>query len=266
MPGCAWNDLFTSACATAKPVSTVELLASLAILAVAAFAQGVFGMGFAMIATPMLALFLDYRAAVFFVALPLLVLSGSWLFVNRHNLHHPRFPWSLLAGIVVGASTGVWLQVALTERVSLLLLATLLGFSVALPWGLEHLRTDVSVASRRAAPLLGALAGITESALNVGAPFMVLFGGLGRLTRQEQLVALNLCFFFGKAIQVSLMTSAIWLVAPLPLVVGLSVSLLLYRAGDRLAGRYPAAAFRRLLAGFLSLMAVSLLVRAAFHT
>ncbi len=40
-----------------------QLLASAAILAGAGFAHGLFGIGFAMIATPLLALFLDYRPA-----------------------------------------------------------------------------------------------------------------------------------------------------------------------------------------------------------
>ena len=70
-------------------MSTVEVLASLAILAGAAFAQGVFGLGFAMIATPLLALFLDYRAAVLLAAVPLLVLAGNWLVVNRHDSYCP---------------------------------------------------------------------------------------------------------------------------------------------------------------------------------
>ncbi len=265
MPGCGWSDSTLSACAAAWPVSTVEVLASLAILAAAAFAQGVFGLGFAMIATPLLALFLDYRAAVFLAAVPLLVLAGSWLVANRRDLRNVEAPWPLLPGIVVGAAVGVWLQVALPERLSLLLLAALLAFSVALPWVLQHFRTDVSAASRRAAPLFGALAGVTEAALNVGAPFMVLFGGLGRLTRHQQLIALNLCFFVGKAIQVSLMSTTTWPVATAPLALGVFVSLLLYRVGDRLAGHFPAAMFRRLLAGFLSFMAIALVLRSAFH-
>lgn len=249
---------------TACAVSSVELLASLAILAVAAFAQGMFGLGFAMIATPLLALFLNYRAAVILAAVPLVVLAAYWLAANRQVLRHSGVPWPLLPGIVVGAATGVWLQVSLPERLSLVLLAALLAFSVALPWCLQHLRADVSVVSRRAAPLFGALAGVTEAALNVGAPFMVLFGGLGRLTRHQQLVALNVCFFVGKTIQVSLLSTASWPLTAMPLLLGVAVCLLFYRAGDRLAGRYPAAAFRRLLSVFLSLMAVALVMRSAF--
>lgn len=244
-------------------MSTVEVLASLAILAGAAFAQGVFGLGFAMIATPLLALFLDYRAAVLLAAVPLLVLAGNWLVVNRHDLRHSGVSWQLLPGIVVGAVTGVWVHVALSERLSLLLLAALLAFSIALPWGLQRFRTDVSMAARRTAPLFGALAGITESALNVGAPFMVMFGELARLTRRQQLIALNLGFFFGKAVQVSLLSASAWPVSPLPLALGVMISLLFYRIGDRLAGHYPEETFRRLLAKFIGLMVLSLIARAA---
>jgi len=236
-------------------VSDLELLVSLVVLAMAALAQGVFGLGFAMIATPLLALFLDYRAAVFFAAVPLLVLSGIWLVANRQGLRHEGIPWPLLPGIVLGAAAGVAVQVALPQRLSLLLLAGLLAFSIAMPWGLQRLRFDGSLAARRAAPLFGLLA--------VGAPFMVLFGELARLTRRQQLIALNLGFFFGKAVQVSLLSTSVWPVPPVALALGVVVSLLLYRIGDRLAGRYSEATFRRLLTMFIGLMVLSLVARAA---
>jgi uncharacterized membrane protein YfcA len=245
-------------------LSTVELLASLAILAVAAFTQGVFGLGFAMVATPLLALFLDYRSAVVLSAVPMLMLAGRWLVANHGAIRHSGVPWSLLPGIVVGAVAGVWLQVALPERTSLLLLAALLACSVAMPWALQKIRADVTLASRRATPLFGVLAGVTETALNVGAPFMVLLGGLGRLTRLQQFIALNTCFFVGKVIQLSLLATTSWPVSLLPLLYAVVVSMVFYRVGDRLAGQYPEAAFRRLLGVFLSLMAVCLVLRAAF--
>jgi uncharacterized membrane protein YfcA len=244
-------------------VNAVELLASLAILAAAAFAQGMFGLGFAMIATPLLALFLDYRVAILLSAVPMLVLAGNWLIANRRILRHSGVPWQLLPGIVVGAAAGLWLHVALPERLSLLLLATLLAVSVGLPWGMQRIQADMSVASRRAAPLFGALAGMTETALNVGAPFMVLFGGLGQLTRHQQLISLYLCFFIGKVIQVSLLSNTTPAVSWLPLVLAVAVSVVFNRIGDRFAGHYPAATFRRLLGGFLTLMVIALVMRAA---
>ena len=87
-------------------VSEAELVASIAFLALAAFAQGVFGLGFAMIATPLLALILDYQAAVFLAAVPLLVLASFWLVTNRRLVRQGDIPWTLLPGIALGAALG----------------------------------------------------------------------------------------------------------------------------------------------------------------
>jgi uncharacterized membrane protein YfcA len=86
------------------------------------------------------------------------------------------------------------------------------------------------------------------------------------LTRLQQLIALNTCFFVGKVIQLSLLATTSWSLSLLPLLFAVAVSLVFYRLGDRLAGQYPEAAFRRLLGMFLSLMAAFLVVRATIGT
>lgn len=245
-------------------MSVSTLLASVAVLGLAGFAHGLFGIGFAMIATPLLALFLDYRAAVFLSAVPLLVMAGSWLVVNRREVLGSGLPTSLLPAIAVGAVVGVALQVGLPEKASLLLLAALLAASVLMPWALGRWAPSDASSMQKAGPVFGVMAGVTESALNVGAPFMVLYGSLARLSRLQQLLALNLCFGLGKAIQVSLMSMA----APasvnaLVLAAGTAASLLGYYAGDSLAGRFSDQSFRRLLRHFLLCMIGALMIRAA---
>ena len=94
-------------------MNELQVTAALFVLALAAFVQGVFGLGFAMIATPLLALFLDYQTAVMVAAVPLLVLALYWLAVNRPYLHTSGIPWTVLPGIVTGAALGVALQVSL---------------------------------------------------------------------------------------------------------------------------------------------------------
>ena len=241
-----------------------ELALCLAALALAAFAQGVFGLGFAMIATPLLALILNYQAAIFMAAVPLLVLASYWLLINRRMVIRSGVPWTLLPGIAGGAAVGVAAQIALPQRASLLLLAALLVLSVAIPWILGRWHQVASDRMRRAAPLFGALAGITGGALNVGAPFVVLFAALSRLSRVQQMVALNLCFCVGKAIQVALLLA----VAPAPvsgisLPLGVVVCLVFFRLGDHLAGRFPEDSFRQGLRFFLCVMAALLVVRAS---
>jgi uncharacterized membrane protein YfcA len=243
-------------------MSLINLSATLAILAVAGFAQGVFGLGFAMIATPLLALFLDYSQAVYLVAVPLFVLAIYFLGRSRRYLFEPDAPTYLIPGIVVGAVIGVWLQVSLPQRVSLIFLAGLLVFSVVVPWLAVQFQ-GAHRTFRRTAPGFGLLAGVTESALNVGAPFMVLLGGLARFNRVQLLIALNLCFAFGKAVQLGLLTLVAGRLAGLlEVVAAVAVSLVAYVAGDAFAGRWDARRFRLSLNVFLLLMATALLVRA----
>lgn len=216
-----------------------------------------------MVATPLLALFLEYRSAVLLAVVPMLVIALHWLVAHRRALPKSGVPRLLIPGIVLGALGGMWLQVALPQRTSLLLLAALLAFSVALPWGLQRWQTDVSSGSRRAAPAFGIMAGVTESALNVGAPFVVLFAGLGRLTRAQQLIALNMCFFLGKIIQLSVLLAVTAI--PMPswtLAAAVGVSLAFHSAGDRFAGRFSDDVSRRWLGLFLSAMVVALVLRA----
>jgi uncharacterized protein len=242
-------------------LSEIDLVATLCILAVAGFVQGVFGLGFAMIATPLLALYLDYTQAVFLVAVPLFVLAVYYLVRARHHLPQAHSPVALVSGIVLGAAVGVWLHVSLPERIALVLLAALLVFSVVVPRVIADVHGSVA-AAQRGAPAFGLMAGVTESALNVGAPFMVLLGGLARYDRVQQLIALNLCFAFGKAIQLTLLTS----VSGVPVGAGatagaVAIALLGYRVGDRFAGRWDGQRFRRALDAFLLLMALALVAR-----
>jgi len=245
-------------------MSEWSLLGSVVILAAAGFAHGLFGIGFAMIATPLLALFLDYRAAVLLVAIPSLLMASSWLLVNRRQLRLCRIPTSLLPAIGIGSSLGVALHMGLPERVSLLLLASLLAASVLMPWALARWRAPEISSLGRAGAVFGGLAGMSESALNAGAPFVLLYGELARLNRLEQLVALNLCFALGKAIQVGLICmTSVPHISLAALAFGIAASLAAYYVGNGLASHFSEARFREMLRYFLAIMIGALIVRAA---
>lgn len=242
-----------------------QFATALLVLALAAFVQGVFGLGFAMIATPLLALFLDYQAAVLVAAIPLFVLAVYWLAINRMYLFRSGIPWTLLPGIMTGAALGVALQISLPQRVSLLLLAALIVFSVLLPLIQSRWISQSAMVSVRSAPWFGLLAGVTEAALNVGAPFMVLFAGLAHLSRLQMLIALNVCFAFGKSIQIALLI----IVAPATvslslLIAGVLICILAFRAGDHFAGRHSETRFRAWLMIFLLAMSILLVIRSYF--
>jgi len=247
-------------------MSAAALALCLSALALAACVQAVFGLGFAMIATPLIALILDHRGAVMLAAPPMLAIAATWLWRQRASLRDDALPWRVLPGIVLGAVLGARAQLVLAERTALYLLAALLLASVALPALARRSRRDLSGPVRRAAPLFGLLAGLTEAALNVGAPFLVLFAGLGRLARKQQVLALYLCFGVGKIIQITVILAHDGLPTPLtmPMVAAVTLGcLLVHEAGDRWAGRLPEAAFRRAFNVFLIAVSAMLAARAA---
>ena len=236
------------------------------ILAGAGFAHGLFGIGFAMIATPLLALFLDYRLAVVLAAVPLLTIALGWLCVHVRSRVALTTQARLLPGIAIGAGMGTFMQVSLPEMASIALLAVLLTMSLAVPWIAERLMSSSpfrASAVRRSATGFGVLAGATESALNVGAPFMLLYGALARLTRFDHRLALNVCFALGKGIQLAL-TAFAWPAAAsgFPMLVCTCTSILAYGIGHHLSGRFDEQRFRLLLRNFIACMVAGLLVRA----
>jgi uncharacterized membrane protein YfcA len=154
-------------------------------------------------------------------------------------------------------------QTSLPQYAALGLLAILLAGSAALPVILQRWLTYRKKSVNAPHTVFSAFAGFTDTALNVGAPFIVLYGGLNRLSRMQQLLALNLCFAIGKTIQVALTTTA----APMPVKIaylgwGILASLIAYFSGSRLAGRFSEIGFRRALNIFLYVMACVLGYRA----
>lgn len=145
-----------------------------AVLALAGFVQGVFGMGFAMIATPLLAMVVDYSSAIYLAAVPLWVIASVFLLLERKRAFAEPLCLRLVPGIIAGSVIGVMLQTALPQRLSLALLGFLLIFGALVPTLLQWLKMAPRTMRARSVATFGASAGITEAALNVGAPFMVL--------------------------------------------------------------------------------------------
>ena len=241
------------------------VLGSIVILTTAGFIHGLFGIGFAMIATPLLALFLDYRAAVLLAAVPLLLMAVSWLLVNHRQLRSCGLPSTMFLAICIGAVAGAVLQARLPERVSLLLLASILAASALTSWSSERERTFRIRFSTPATVAFGALAGLTESALHVGAPFMVLYGALAQLDRRKQLVALNVCFALGKTIQLGLMrVTGLPQISLLAVATGTTASMLAFYLGNAVANRFSETHFRKVLRYFLVAVAGVLILRNLF--
>jgi len=251
--------------ADAFPISV--WFAVIAIAAVAGIVHGTLGLGFPLVATPLLTLFTDIRTAIVFTILPSItvqiisiVRGGNWA------ASIARF-WPMPVYFAAGGYLGTRLLIASDPAPFALLLVAIIFVYL----GQERLgRLDWSALSRRP-QLFGALfalgAGFFEGTVNASAPPLVIFFMALRLAPTALVQAMNLCFLSGKSMQVLALTvnggvtAAAW-AATLPAVLTGAAALMV---GIALRSRVDAETFRAWLRHALLVMAVLLLAQFAHH-
>lgn len=167
-------------------------LAGAAIAIAAGVVQGLTGMGFAVVFTPLFVLIVPRPQAVVLVSLLLgAVLSLGVLVETRRHLQ-PRQTWPLLAGAIFGTPLGILVLVVLNGRLLLLLIAVLaLGVAAV---GLVRLPRPVR-AERPAIAGAGLLGGFLNGSTSMGGSPPALLVSMQRWPTQRgraALVAFNL--------------------------------------------------------------------------
>lgn len=238
------------------------LLAGLGVL-FAGVVKGGAGLGFPLVATPIVASVTDAKTAVVLTILPNIVLDVLQVTRGRPDrAWWRRFHWLLICG-----SLGVILGSALLTVLRATALAILLG-SVAIAFVLYNLSPfHLPVSRERETGLIpiggffgGLLGGLTNA---MGLPVAILLGSLG-LEKREFVRTISAFFLATKVVQfvsvtlLSLMTvRALGLscLLTLPALVGLGLG---FWVQDHLSGR----AFRSLVYAVIGLSGLSLLARA----
>jgi uncharacterized membrane protein YfcA len=248
---------------TLENLDAWQLVYVAGVMVVAAFVHGALGLGFPLIATPLVALALDVKTAIVLVAPVTLVMTvlsvvrgGGW----REAL--ARF-WFLPLTMGIASYAGTRLLIGADPTPFLLVLALLILAYL----GLERLKRGESELVRRhrlaIGLVVGLLAGLFESTANVAVPPLIIYLMLLGLTPLATVQTLNLCFSVGKAVQVGTwavfgnVAAAFW-VATAALAVPSVVALF---AGMRLRERIDAPTYRRWLRSALSIMAALLLAQ-----
>ena len=248
-----------------ESLSIGVLLWVAAVIALAGFVQGALGLGFPIVATPLIALTTDMRSAVILVLLPCLatvtaniVKSGSLRAVLAEF-------WMMPFYMLIGAAIGTRLFIAAPQFPYSLLLAAMIFIYLNLD---RFGRTDWPL-MRRGKKLFGAVfgvaAGMSEGTANVAAPPLIIYYlGLG-ITPAALVQALNICFFMGKTTQFATLASAggvsliQWLIT-LPLAVVATITVLY---GVDIRSRIDAPTYPQWLKRALFVMALILLVQYA---
>ncbi len=244
-------------------LATLALFA--AIIALAGFVHGTLGLGFPLVATPLLALIVDVRSAILITLLPTVAVNvASIVRGGRWGESIGRF-WPLAAFAVLGSALGTRVLIVADPAPFKLLLAALI--LVYLTGGRAHrLKLRAVTRHRRLSMLVfGLAAGFAAGTTNVMVPILIIYTLELGLARTAMVQVFNMCFLAGKVSQLGVFAgsgvlSVDVVVGTLPLA-GVAVAALL--VGIVLRKRIPTALYRRIVRRVLALLAVVLVAQYA---
>ncbi len=168
--------------------------------ALGAFVKGVTGMGYPIIAVPLIALVLGVEDAVVIVAAPNLAANLYLCWEAREARHESRDLRRLVGFGIVGAIAGTLLLVRLPEDPLLIVLAlTIVAFVVQFIRDPE-LRIDPAAATRWS-PAAGAFAGLMQGAVGVSGPVVATWLHGYRLPKNTYVFSITLIFGVSGAAQ-----------------------------------------------------------------
>ena len=238
-------------------------LAVAATLLVAAFVKGTSGMGFPLIATPVVALLLDIRTAVVILIIPNLVMDATQ--IVRGSLSLPlfrRFQW-LLAWTVVGVFLGTRVLVILPAWVlNLTLGSTVLAF---VAWSLARVEFTISGRLEKIlSPLVGIVGGFLNGMTNAAGPTHAIYLYSLKLPKIEFIKSIATIFIVTKLSQLAAVST--WNLfdrATLELSLGVTLFVLAgFYLGLKTQDRVDQETFNRALLALLFVIGVVLIWRA----
>jgi uncharacterized protein len=239
----------------------VEIAYVTAAIAFAGLVHGTLGLGFPLVATPLISLVTGIKTAIILVVPPTLAVVIAAIVAGGPFVATVREWWRMPLWMLLGAYTGTQLFIVIDPAPLTLLLAIAILVYLGLDWIGRGESQSIRDHRHKSGMLFGFLGGLCEGSVNIAAPpLLVYFLSLG-LAPAALVKALNLCFLTGKTTQLSTLVAtgdiatAVW-ISTLPLcAVGIATSL----AGTRIRNRVEAATYRRWLKYALVVMALILL-------
>jgi uncharacterized membrane protein YfcA len=229
-----------------------------AVLLAAAFVHGVFGFGFPMLATPLLALAMDLPSAMQLTLLPTIATNLGSIAGERHRGEALRRFWPIPVFTGIGSFVGTQVLLSVDpEPFRLLLGVVLVGYLLAERLqGADH---EVRVPIWGLA-LLGLVMGLLAGVVNIFAPVVIVFALYTRMPMTLMVAAFNLSFVTSKTGQLLgfAWNGALDAALVLPTLWALPAVLLALWLGIRLRRRIRPAHYRRLLRAGLWLLAAAL--------
>jgi uncharacterized membrane protein YfcA len=239
------------------------ILAILSIMLFARQVHGTLGLGFPMVATPMLAVFFDVRTAILITLLPTVAVNVVSIWNSRSSLESLRrfsplvamvLPGSLLGAYILAISDPSPFRLALAGLILLYLWTNLSG---RLPR--QWLANNIAIAMI----LFGFIAGVSGGTTNVMVAILIVFFLSMEVPRISMVPVLNACFLTGKLSQIAVLSLAGLVTATLiyetvPLALAAVFALLF---GQRIREKIAVDVYRRILHVLLVVLSGTLIVQ-----
>ena len=244
-------------------MSTTELVVVGVASALAMLAKSATGLGYPLVAIPIVASVVGVETAVVAVTLPNAVANLLVGWRTRHARSESRDVLVLSATSAVGAVFGAFILVSAPERPLLIVLAaTVLLFVVRSLW-FGEVTVSPSV-GRRASPLVGAATGLMQGAVGVSGPIIGSWLYAYRLPRDAYIFSLSVLFLLAGAAQITTLASigAYNTDRLIAAAVGLGPVLAVLPVGEYLRTRLSGPQFDRAVLALLAASGVTLVIRA----
>lgn len=231
-----------------------------AILFMAGLVHGTLGLGFPLVATPLLALFVDVRSAILITLLPTVTINIASIIQGGHWGDSIGRFWPLGVYALIGGVVGSTFLVVSDPAPFKLMLAALIFLYLGSGW-LGNFKM-AWVAEYRGWSMLafGLVAGISAGSTNVMVPILIIYALEMGLRTTAMVQVFNMCFLAGKVSQMAvfgaagMLTSQILLfTAPLA-----GIALVALLIGMALRSRISGDTYRRVIRWVLFVVALVL--------
>ncbi|WP_418179624.1 sulfite exporter TauE/SafE family protein [Aliarcobacter lanthieri] len=245
--------------------TTEFLIFASIVIFLSSLVQATIGFGFPMIATPILAMVTDMKTAVIYVAIPTLLLNISALLFEKNFLQAVKRFYLLAIFAMIGSAIGTQILIYSNSEIFKFLLAISIlfylfsqKFSFSMPWVVQKPKLSTIV--------FGLSAGIIGGLTNVMALVLIIYALESKHSKKEIIQSSNLCFMFGKIIQVILFTyhgSFTPEILEISLY-NLLIVLMCIIIGLNLKNKIKEDNYNKVIKGFLFVMAIALIYQTLF--
>lgn len=175
------------------------------IIFVSSLVHGSIGFGFPMIATPLLAMVTDMKTAILYIAIPTLLINIISIYSEGNFLQAVKrfYPLALMG--MIGSAIGTQILIysstdffKLLLALSIFLYLFIQKFKIQMNW--------IDKKKRLSTVIFGLIAGLIGGLTNVMASILIIYSLESKHTKKEIIQSTNLCFLFGKIIQIILFT------------------------------------------------------------